>query len=401
MTDAARQPVIVAAKRLPIGKFFGSLANVHAAQLGAFAIEAALAEVPGAKDHVDECVMGCVLQAGLGQNPARQAALKAGLPDTISAKTINKVCGSGLEAVMMAAQSIKAGDNDCVIAGGMENMTGAPHFAHVRQGVKFGSTEFTDVMQHDGLRCAFECWAMGDAADHIARKYDISREEQDRYAAQSHQRAARATKEGWFKNEMRTLTGAEVGNRKVPGPEGGCSTDEGIRAESTAEVLAKLRPAFNKEGSVTAGNASQINDGAAALIIMSEAKAKELGLKPMARILSYATSGVAPKDIFAAPISGVRATVEKAGLTLDDIDLYELNEAFAAQLLCNIKELGISEDKVNIAGGGVALGHPIGASGARVLTTLVHQMARTGKKRGLAGLCLGGGNSVAMVVEAM
>lgn len=397
----SNHPVIVAAKRTPIGKFFGGLAGVPAPQLGAFAIQAALEAAPAAKDHIDECVMGCVLQAGLGQNPARQAGLKAGLPSTLSAKTINKVCGSGLEAVMMAAQSIKAGDNECVIAGGFENMTGSPHFAHVRAGVKYGPTEFKDVMAHDGLTCAFEHWAMGNAADHIAQKYNISREEQDRFAAQSHQRAAEATNKGYFKTELVTLTGEQVGNRKNPGPDGGVQADEGIRADSTAEGLAKLRAAFTKDGTVTAGNASQINDGAAAVIVMSESKAKSLGLKPLAKILAYGTSGVEPKDIFAAPISGVQQTLKKAGMSVSDIDLYELNEAFAAQVLCNIRELGIGEDKLNLCGGGIALGHPIGASGARVLTTLVHQMHRLNKKTGLAGLCLGGGNSVAMVIEAV
>jgi acetyl-CoA C-acetyltransferase len=398
----SNQPVIVAAKRTPIGKFFGSLAGTPSPVLGSYAIKAAMEQVPALKpEMVDECVMGCVLQAGLGQNPARQVGLKAGLPTTLSAKTINKVCGSGLEAVMMAAQSIKAGDNEVVSAGGMENMTGAPHFAHVRQGVKFGDTQLTDVMAHDGLRCAFECWMMGNAADHIAQKYNISREEQDRFAAQSHQRAEKATAEGWFKDEMVALTGEQLGNRKVPGPEGGCSADEGIRPGSTAEGLSKLRPAFDKAGTVTAGNASQINDGAAATIVMSESKAGELGIKPMAKILAYATSGVSPKDIFAAPITGVQGVLKKAGLKIEDIDLFELNEAFAAQVLCNIKELGITEDKLNIAGGGIALGHPIGGSGTRVLTTLLYQMKRTGAKRGLAGLCLGGGNSVAMVVEAV
>jgi len=395
----SNQPVIVAAKRTPIGRFLGGFSRTSATTLGAKAVSAVLEEVPAARDHVDEVVMGCVLQAGLGQNPARQAALGAGLPDSMSAKTINKVCGSGLEAVMMAAQSIKAGDNDCVVAGGLENMTMAPHFAHVRQGVKFGPGQMEDHMQYDGLRCAFECWAMGNAADHIADKYNVSREEQDRFAAQSHQRAAAAWEAGHFDAEVVALTGEEVGNRKVPGPEGGVSRDEGIRAESTAEGLGKLRAVFTKDGTVTAGNASQINDGAAATVVMSEAKASELGLTPMARIVSYATGGVAPKDIFAAPNVGIPAAVEKAGLTMSDIDLFEVNEAFAAQILCNINELGIPEDKLNICGGGIALGHPIGASGARVLTTLLHQMQRVDAKRGLAALCLGGGNAVAMVVE--
>ncbi|MFG0245421.1 MAG: acetyl-CoA C-acetyltransferase [Phycisphaerales bacterium JB052] len=395
----SNQPVIVAAKRTPVGRFFGSLAKVPTPQIGAFAIEAVLNDAPAAKDHVDECIMGCVLQAGLGQNPARQAGLKAGLPTTLSAKTINKVCGSGLEAVMLAAQSIKAGDNDCVVAGGMENMTGAPHFTHVRQGVKYGAGALEDHMAYDGLRCAFECWPMGNAAEHIADKYGITREDQDRFGAQSHQRAAAAWDAGHFDAEVVTLTGEQVGNRKVPGPEGGISRDEGIRAESTSDGLGKLRPAFSKDGSITAGNASQISDGGAATIVMSEAKANELGLSPLCKIVSYDTSGVDPKDIFAAPIDGVKGALAKAGWSIDEVDLYELNEAFAAQALCNAKELGIDEAKLNICGGGVAIGHPIGASGARILVTLIHQLKRTGGTKGVAALCLGGGNAVAMCVE--
>ena len=397
----SNQPVIVAAKRTPIGKFFGGLMNVPSPTLGSYAIQAVLEEVPAAKDHIDECIMGCVLQAGLGQNPARQAGLGAGLPSTLNAVTINKVCGSGLQAVMQAATAIRAGDEDCIIAGGFENMTGSPHFAHVRSGVKYGPTEFKDVMAHDGLSCAFEGWPMGNAAEHIAAKHAISREDQDRFGALSHKRAAEAWDKGWFDSEVVALTGEQVGNRKVKGPEGGVSRDEGIRADSTAEGLGKLRPAFTKDGTVTAGNASQISDGAAALLVMSEAKAKELGATPMVRILSQATSGVEPKDIFEAPITGIRKALEKAGKSVEDIDMFELNEAFAAQVLCNAKALGITEDKMNPCGGGLALGHPIGASGARVLTTLVHQMKRTGAKRGCAALCLGGGNSVAMVVEAV
>ena len=394
------QPVIVAAKRTPIGRFLGGLTNTPATKLGAFAIDAVFDEVPQIKDHVDECVMGCVLQAGLGQNPARQAGLGAGLPTTLSAKTINKVCGSGLEAVMMAAQSIKAGDNDCVIAGGFENMSAAPHYAYLRGGAKFGEVAFKDHMQHDGLTCAIECWGMTNAADHIANKHEISREEQDRFSAQSHQRAAKATDEGFFKSEMVTLTGEQVGNRKVPGPEGGVSADEGIRGESTAETLAKLRTVPGHEF-ITAGNASQISDGAAALGVMSSTKAEELGVKPMAKIVAYHTHGVDPKDIFEAPIGGISGVLKKAGIGVADVDLFEINEAFAAQVLCNAKALGIDESKLNICGGGMALGHPIGASGARVLTTLVHQLKRTGGKIGVAALCLGGGNAVAMVVEAV
>jgi acetyl-CoA C-acetyltransferase len=321
--------------------------------------------------------------------------LKAGLPDSMSAQTINKVCGSGLQAVMLAAQSIKAGDNQLVIAGGFENMTAAPHFARVREGVKYGPTQMEDHMAYDGLRCAFEACAMGNSADHIARKYNISRAEQDRFAVQSHHRAAEATKNGWFKNEIVALSGEQCMDKKSPG----VSADEGIRADTTLDGVSKLRPAFEKEGTVTAANASQISDGAAALAVSSLAKAEQLGIKPIAKIVSYHTSGVAPKDIFAAPITGIQGALAKAKLSVKDIDLFEINEAFAAQVLCNIKELGVDEKKLNIAGGGVALGHPIGGSGARVLTTLIHQLHRTGGKRGVASLCLGGGNSVAMVIE--
>jgi acetyl-CoA C-acetyltransferase len=314
----------------------------------------------------------------------------------MSAMTINKVCGSGLESVMRAASAIKAGDADCIIAGGMESMTLAPHFARVRDGVKYGPTQFEDHMAYDGLRCAFEACAMGDSADFIANKFGITRAEQDRYAVQSHIRAAEATKQGWFKNEIVALTGEQCMDKKSPG----VSADEGIRAETTIDSVSKLRPAFSKEGTVTAANASQISDGAAAVAVMSSAAAEKAGVKPLARIIAYHTSGVAPKEIFAAPISGIQGVLKKANLSAKDIDLFEINEAFAAQVLCNIKELGISESNLNICGGGVALGHPIGASGARVLTTLIHQLKRTGKKRGLAALCLGGGNSVAMIIEA-
>lgn len=390
--------VIVAAKRTPIGKFFGAYSRTPSTVLGSIAIKAALAEAGGAKDAVDECVMGCVLQAGLGQNPARQAGLGAGLPTSLSAKTINKVCGSGLEAVMMADQSIRAGDNACVVAGGMENMTLAPHFGYLRGGVKFGDMAFKDHMQHDGLFCALECWGMTNAADHTAEKCKVSREEQDRFSARSHRLAAAATEAGWFGDEIIALTGADLGNKKQPGVEGGVSQDEGIRAASTAEVLAGLRTVPGHK-TITAGNASQISDGAAAVVVMSEAAAKAAGAKPLVRILATHTHGVDPKDIFEAPIGGIRGALDKAGLSAGDIDLFELNEAFAAQALCNIKALELDEDKVNICGGGMALGHPIGASGARVLTTLVHQLRRTGGKRGVVALCLGGGNAVAMVVE--
>jgi len=402
-SSAATTPVILAAKRTPIGRFFGGLSKVPSPTLGSYAIAAALNDLGGTAKlgaQIDECIMGCVLQAGLGQNPARQAGLKAGLPDSLSAQTINKVCGSGLQAVMSAAQSIKAADNALVIAGGFENMTAAPHFARVREGVKYGPAQMEDHMAFDGLRCAFETCAMGNSADHIARTFDISRAEQDRFAVQSHQRAAAATAAGHFKSEITALTGEQCLDKKSPG----VAADEGIRADTTLDSVAKLRPAFDKDGSVTAANASQISDGAAALVLASLAKAEALGCKPLARVLAYHTAGVKPKDIFAAPIDGIAGVIAKAGLKPADIDLFEINEAFAAQVLCNLKGLkakgiDIPESKVNICGGGVALGHPIGASGARVLTTLIHQLKRTGGKRGLAALCLGGGNAVAMVVE--
>lgn len=391
-------PVILAAKRTPIGRFLGGLSKTPSPVLGSYAIQAVLDQVPAVREAalkggIDECIMGCVLQAGLGQNPARQAGLKARLPDTLNAQTINKVCGSGLQAVMLAAQSIKAGDNQLVIAGGFENMSLAPHFQYLRAGVKFGEAKMIDHMQFDGLTCAFECWGMGNAADHIASTFKISRAEQDRFSAQSHQRAARAWNEGWFKAEVAPLSAEQLGQKEA------VAQDEGIRADTTAEGLAKLRPAFGKEGSVTAGNASQISDGAAAVIVASEAKAQALGVKPIARILDYCTAGVPPRDIFDAPTRGLRMIMERNRLTAKDVDLIELNEAFAAQVLTNITQLNIPEDKLNICGGGIALGHPIGGSGARVLTTLLHQMIRTNATRGIASLCLGGGNAVSMLVE--
>jgi len=394
------QPVILAAKRTPVGKFFGSLGRVRSPQLGTYAIRAVMDEVPGLKpEQVDECLMGCVLQGGLGQNPARQAGLGADLPPTLPATTVNKVCGSGLKAVMQAAQAIKAGDAQLIVAGGFENMTDAPHYFKLRNGVKFGKDDLKDLMQVDGLWCAFEDWAMGDAADHIARKHEISREDQDEFACQSHLKAAKAWADGHFANETFALTGEQIGNRKKPGPEGGCSIDEGVRPDTTVEALAKLRPAFAKNGTVTAGNASQISDGAAAFIVASEDMADQLGAKPMARIIDYCTSGVDPKDIFDAPGVGVAMLFERNGITKDDVDLFEMNEAFAAQALANLRTLGLDPAKVNICGGSVAIGHPIGASGARVLTTLLYQLKRTGGKRGIVSLCLGGGNAVNMLVE--
>ena len=384
---------LLSAVRTPIGKFLGGLAEVPAPKLGAVAVAEAIKRAGVAPERVDEVVMGNVVQAGVGQAPARQAALFAGLPDTIPAYAVNKVCGSGLKAVMLAAQSIKAGDCDVVVAGGMESMSLAPHLLpNSRTGYKYGHQRVIDALVHDGLWCPFENWPMGEAAEHIAAKCDVSRADQDRFAAQSHRRAAAAWANGAFAKEVVPVT---VPGRKPVVIE----KDEGIRPDSTPETLAKLKPSFHPNGTVTAGNASQLSDGAAAVVVASAAAAEKIGTKPLARIVAYATSGVHPKDIFIAPVPAVRAVLGKAKLTLKDIDLVELNEAFAAQMLACGKELGLDEAKVNVNGGAVALGHPIGASGARVLATLVHALHARGLKRGLASLCLGGGNAVAMIIE--
>ncbi|MCP4069744.1 MAG: acetyl-CoA C-acetyltransferase [Phycisphaeraceae bacterium] len=392
MSDA-HTPVIIAARRTPIGRFLGGFGRVTAPELGAVAIDGAMKDAGLDPAAVEEVFMGCVLQAGVGQNPARQAALKAGIPDTVTAVTVNKVCGSGLEAVMQAARAIKAGDIEVAVAGGMENMDLAPHFANVRGGVKYGPATMQDHMAHDGLTCAFEKWPMGNAAEWIADEYDISRDEQDRFSAQSHNRAEAAWDAGHFEAEVLPMS-AEQCNARA-----GVEKDEGFRPGSSSDSLAKLRPAFTKDGSVTAGNASQISAGAAAVVVMSLAKAKELGLSPIAKIVDYNTAGVEPKKLFFAPAIGIEALLAKNDAKVDDIDLFEINEAFAAQVLADIKHLGVPEDKLNICGGGIALGHPIGASGTRVLVTLLHQLGRTGGKRGVASLCLGGGNAVSMMVE--
>ena len=386
-------PVILAARRTPIGRFLGGLSRVPSPELGAKAIAAALVDAETDPASIDEVFMGCVLQAGVGQNPARQAALKAGLPDTITAVTINKVCGSGLEAVMQACRAIKSGDIACAVAGGMENMDLAPHFAHVRAGVKYGSATMEDHMAFDGLRCAFENWPMGNAAEWIATEHDISRGEQDRFSAQSHNRAEAAWSGGFFDNEIISMSAEECHARQ------GVEKDEGFREGSTAEALGKLRPAFQKDGSVTAGNASQISDGAAAVVVASEEFAASTSATPIARILAYNTRGIEPKKLFWAPKLSIEALLKDNNLTGEDIDLFEINEAFSAQVLANAKGLGVPEEKLNIAGGGIALGHPIGASGARVLTTLIHQLHRTGGSKGICSLCLGGGNAVSMLIE--
>jgi acetyl-CoA C-acetyltransferase len=337
--------------------------------------------------------MGCVLQAGVGQNPARQAALKAGLPDSISSVTVNKVCGSGLQSVMQAAQSIKAGDNTIVVAGGMENMSHSPHLVHVRGGIKFGEGALVDHMQHDGLTCPFEGWGMGCAAEWTADEFAITREAQDELSAASHAKAAHATSEGWYEGEIIPLEAGQIKQRAD------VTQDEGVRGDSTTESLGKLRPAFAKEGTVTAGNASQISDGGAAVLVMSQESAEKTNTPVLAKIIDYNTYGVEPKKIFTAPGLGIAELLERNSLTVDDIDLFEINEAFAVQVLQNINHLGVDLAKVNIGGGGVAIGHPIGASGTRVLVSLLHHLKRTGGKRGIVSLCLGGGNAVSMLLE--
>ena len=388
-----RTPVILAARRTPIGRFMGGLSRVPAPDLGAYAITAAMQDAKLDPAAVEEVFMGCVLQAGVGQNPARQAALKAGIPPDVTAVTVNKVCGSGLESVMLAARSIKAGDISVAIAGGMENMDLAPHFMHLRNGVKYGPATMQDHMAHDGLTCAFEQWPMGNAAEWIAGAHGVSREEQDRFSAESHQRAEAAWAKGFFDGEVIPLSAEQCKAKE------GVSRDEGFRPGSSAESLAKLRPAFTKDGCVTAGNASQISDGAAAVVVTSLAKAKDLGIAPIATIVDYNTAGLPPKELFFAPAVGIERLLAKHGLKVADIDLFEINEAFAAQVLADIKHLGVPEDKLNLCGGGIALGHPIGASGARVLVTLLHQLVRTGGKSGICSLCLGGGNAVSMLVR--
>ncbi len=385
---------IVAGARTPIGSFRGSLARVAAPELGGYALKSAVERSGLNFDQFDEVIMGNVLQAGVGQAPARQAALKAGFASTIPALTVNKVCGSGLKAVMIADQAIRCGDAQAIAAGGMENMSLAPHLMrNIRDGVKLGELKSDDAMIHDGLFCAFEQCHMGIHAEHIADKFNVTREMQDEFALNSQLRAAQAQSDNVFADEIVSLTIKErKGERTV-------DTDEGPRADSTAEGLAGLRTVFQKDGTVTAGNASTINDGAAAVIVTNEELAGGHDFK--LKIRSSFTSGTDPQDLFIAPVAAVQGALDKAGVSKDDIDLYEINEAFASQMLACCNELSLDRDKVNVYGGGIALGHPIGASGARVMVTLFHAMKRQGKKLGCASLCLGGGNAVAMVVEAV
>jgi acetyl-CoA C-acetyltransferase len=390
-------PVIVSAVRIPTGKFLGALKSFTAPQLGALVVRDAVARAGIDPALVDECIMGNVIQAGNGQNPARQAALNGGLGQHVAALTINKVCGSGLKAVMLAAQGIAAGDIDIAVAGGMESMSSAPYLVpRIREGLRMGNGMLVDSMIQDGLWCAFDDCHMGMSGETVAEKYSVGRSEQDAYAAESHRKAAHATKEGWFRDEILPVTIPQRKGHPIV-----VDTDEPIRPETTVEALGALKPAFKKDGSVTAGNAPGVNDGAAALVIASAARAQALGAPPMARIIGQATSGLAPGMVMMTPVEAVRKVSQKIGWNLKDVDLFEINEAFSVQLVAVTRELGIDAGRVIVHGGAVALGHPIGASGARVLTTLLYAMRRRGAKRGIAALCLGGGNGVALAVESV
>ncbi|MGO4328090.1 acetyl-CoA C-acetyltransferase [Cupriavidus sp. 2TAF22] len=386
--------VIVAAARTAVGKFGGSLAKVPAPELGATVIKALLERSGLKPEMVDEVLLGQVLTAGSGQNPARQAALKAGLPNTVPAMTIGKVCGSGLKAVHLAAQAIKCGDSDIVIAGGQENMSASPHvLAGSRDGQRMGDWKLTDTMIVDGLWDAFNQYHMGTTAENVAKAYNISREQQDAFAAASQQKAEQAQKTGRFKDEIVPVSIVSKKGTVI------FDTDEFIKHGTTADALAGLRPAFDKAGSVTAGNASGLNDGAAAVLMMSASKARELGLKPLARIASYASAGLDPTIMGMGPVPASQRCLQKAGWSINDLDLMEINEAFAAQACAVNQEMDWDASKINVNGGAIAIGHPIGASGCRILVTLLHEMARRDARRGLASLCIGGGMGVALAVE--
>ena len=391
-----KNAVIISAARTATGKFLGSLSPMSATDLGAVAVKEAVKRAGLKKEDVDEVIMGCVVQAGLGQAPARQAAIKAELPPEVSALTVNMVCGSGLRAVALAAQAVKLGDADVVVAGGMESMSNIPYAEpDARTGYRMGNKTNVDLMIHDGLWCPFEDWHMGNTGEVVSEKYQIGRGEQDEYAFNSHRKAMEARESGRFDEE---IVDVEIPQRK--GDPVVFKRDETIRDDTTVEALGKLRPAFKRDGgTVTAGNAPGVNDGASAVVVTSAERAEELGIEPLGRIAAYATSGIEPKLIMMAPVEGVKNVLKKAGWTMAEVDLFELNEAFSVQALGVMKELGMDMTKVNVNGGAVALGHAIGNSGSRILTTLLDEMKRRDVKKGVAALCLGGGNSVAMAVE--
>ena len=390
-----RNAFIVSAVRLPTGKFLGTLKDFTAPELGAMVVRESVARAGIDPALVDECIMGNVVSGGVGQAPARQAALKGGLAEHVAALTINKVCGSGLKAVMLAQQGIQTGDTDIVVAGGMESMSNCPYIIpKVRDGLRMGHGSVIDLMIHDGLWCPFENWHMGNAGETVAEVYKVTRDQQDQYAADSHKKAAAAHSAGKFNAEIFPVT--------IPQKKGDAivfNRDESVRGETTAEVLRNLTPAFKKDGSVTAGNAPPVNDGAGALVVMAEDKLQALKVTPIARIVAQATSGLAPKMLLMTPVEATRKVLKKAGWSINDVDLIELNEAFAVQAVAVMAELGVDPAKVNVNGGAVALGHPIGASGARILTTLIYALKDRGLTRGIATLCLGGGNGVALAIE--
>ena len=390
-----RDSVIVSAVRTPTGKFLGALKDFTAQQLGALVVAESVRRAGIDPAIVDECIMGNVVTAGEGQNPARQAALRGGLPDHVAAMTINKVCGSGLKAVMLADQGVRTGDIDIAVAGGMESMSNCPYLLpRVRDGLRMGNGEIVDSMINDGLWCAFEQCHMGNAGEVVADEYHVDRAAQDEYAFNSHQKAARATDAGHFKDELLPI---EIPQKK--GPPASFDRDEAIRPDTTVDALGKLKPAFRSSGSVTAGNAPGVNDGASALVVMAAERAKGLGLCPLAKIVAQATSGLPPRLVLMTPVEAVRRVAQKAGWKLADVDLFELNEAFSVQAVAVLRELGIDPAKVNVNGGAVALGHAIGSSGSRILTTLLYAMKARNARRGIATLCLGGGNGVALAVE--
>jgi acetyl-CoA C-acetyltransferase len=391
-----KQSVIISAARTPTGRFQGLLKGFTAPELGAVAIREAVKRAGVTGEQVDEVIMGCVVQAGIGQAPARQAALKADLPPEVSALTINMVCGSGLRAVALASQAVQLGDAEYVVAGGMESMSNIPYALQTaRDGFRMGNQTATDLMIHDGLWCPFENWHMGNTGEIVAEKYQITREEQDNFAFNSHRKAHEAQEAGRFADELIPI---EIPQKK--GDPIVLDYDEPVRPETTVESLGKLRPAFKKDGgTVTAGNAPGVNDGASALVVTSAENAAGLGIEPLGRVVAWASSGIEPKLIMMAPVKGVQNVLAKAGWDMKDVDLFELNEAFSVQALGVMKELGLNMENVNVNGGAVALGHAIGNSGGRVLTTLLYEMKRRGVKRGVAALCLGGGNSVALAVE--
>jgi acetyl-CoA C-acetyltransferase len=394
---AMDEVVILSGCRTPVGKFQGSLSDLSATQLGAIVVREAVKRAGIEPAQVDECIMGNVVSAGLGQNPARQAAIYGGLAPEVGAMTINKVCGSGLKAVALAAQAIQTGNSTLVVAGGMESMTNAPYLLpQARKGFRLGNVEAVDSMIRDGLWDIYNDYHMGITGENVAEKYGITREEQDEFAVNSHRKAVSAIKECRFKSQ---IVPVELPAKKKGAASVIFDKDESPREDSTIEVLRSLKPAFKKDGTVTAGNAPGVNDGAAAVVVTSAAKAKELGAKPMVRIVAQATTGIDPTWVMMAPVSAVRKLWEKTGWKNDDVDLYELNEAFSVQALGVMSELGLNPETVNVNGGAVAIGHPIGASGARVLVTLIYEMIRRDVHRGIAALCLGGGNAVAMAVE--